>query len=90
MSPKDLAASVHARLANRARETGRPFQEPLQYYGMGRFLHRLSRSTSRMAGSPSRRWAERRPALMRPRRRVREYEKIDRVHLIPRCGGKIG
>ncbi len=44
MTPKDLAASVHARLANRAREMARPFQELLEYYGMERFLYRLSRS----------------------------------------------
>src|SRR4051812_34719020 len=41
---KDLAASVHARLANRARETGRPFQELLQFYAMERFLYRLTQS----------------------------------------------
>jgi predicted nucleotidyltransferase component of viral defense system len=42
--PKDLAASVHRRLLNRARETGRPFNEILQYYAMERFLYRLSQS----------------------------------------------
>ena len=41
---KNLAASVHARLMNRARADGRPFQELLQYYAMERFLFRLSRS----------------------------------------------
>jgi hypothetical protein len=41
---KDLAASVRARLLNKARETNRPFQELLQYYAMERFLYRLSRS----------------------------------------------
>jgi macrolide transport system ATP-binding/permease protein len=34
MSPKNMAASVHARLAEIARRTGRPFQELLQYYAM--------------------------------------------------------
>ncbi len=44
MSPKNMAASVHARLAETARRTNRPFQELLQYYGMERFLYRLSKS----------------------------------------------
>lgn len=35
------AASVKARLLNLARQTGRPFQELLQYFGMERFLFRL-------------------------------------------------
>lgn len=41
---KNMAASVHARLMSRARETRRPFQELLQYYAMERFLYRLSRT----------------------------------------------
>ncbi|MFH1537614.1 MAG: nucleotidyl transferase AbiEii/AbiGii toxin family protein, partial [bacterium] len=41
---KDVAASVRQRLQNRSRETGRPFNEALQYYAMERFLYRLSRS----------------------------------------------
>lgn len=41
---KDIAASVRQRLQNNARETGRPFQEVLQYFAMERFLYRLSRS----------------------------------------------
>jgi hypothetical protein len=41
---KNLPASVRQRLANKARETGRPFQEVLQYFAMERFLYRLSRS----------------------------------------------
>jgi len=41
---KDVAASVHQRLLNRAREIGRPFNELLQYYAMERFLYRLSRT----------------------------------------------
>jgi predicted nucleotidyltransferase component of viral defense system len=43
-APKDIAASVRQRLQNNARETGRPFQEVLQYFAMERFLYRLSRS----------------------------------------------
>lgn len=44
MTIKNLPASVHGRLMNRARATNRPFQEILQYYAMERFLYRLSRS----------------------------------------------
>lgn len=43
----NLAASVRARLQTRAKEEGRPFQEFLQYYGLERFLFRLSRSAYR-------------------------------------------
>ena len=41
---RNVAASVRQRLMNAARESGRPFQEVLQYYAMERFLYRLSRS----------------------------------------------
>jgi hypothetical protein len=41
---KNLQASVHARLAERARKDGRPFQELLEYFAMERFLYRLSTS----------------------------------------------
>lgn len=41
---KNLAASIHQRLLNVARETGRPFNEVLQYFAMERVLYRLSRS----------------------------------------------
>jgi Nucleotidyl transferase AbiEii toxin, Type IV TA system len=43
-NPKDIAASVRQRLLNWARESRRPFNEILQYYGMERFLYRLSKS----------------------------------------------
>lgn len=42
--PTDIPASVHARLANKARSLNRPFNELLQYYAMERFLYRLSLS----------------------------------------------
>ena len=41
---KNLEASVRARLQNKAKETGRSFSEILQYFGMERFLYRLSQS----------------------------------------------
>ena len=41
---KDIAASIHQRLLNKSRLTGRPFNELLQYYAMERFLYRLSKS----------------------------------------------
>lgn len=41
-TPKNMAASVHQRLLNEARRTGRPFNELLQYFAMERFLYRLS------------------------------------------------
>ena len=44
---QNVAASVRQRLSNRAQETHRPFDEPLQYYGMERFLYRLSESEYR-------------------------------------------
>lgn len=44
---KNLAASVHQRLLNVARETGRPFNEVLQYFAMERLLYRLSCSPYR-------------------------------------------
>ena len=40
----NIAASVHQRLLNRARETGRPFDEVLQHFAIERFLYRLSKS----------------------------------------------
>ncbi len=41
---KNIAASLRQRLLNKARETGRPFSELLQYFAMERFLYRLSES----------------------------------------------
>lgn len=40
----DIAASVRQRLLNKARASGRPFGELLQYFAMERFLYRLSKS----------------------------------------------
>ena len=39
-----MAKSVHDRLINKARESKRPFMELLQYYGMEKFLLRMSQS----------------------------------------------
>ncbi len=44
---KNLPASVLARLRNKARETNRPFDQVLRYYGFERFLYRLSQSKYR-------------------------------------------
>jgi hypothetical protein len=41
---RNIAASVRARLASKAKADGRPFQEVLQYYGLERFLYRISKS----------------------------------------------
>ena len=41
---KNVAASVHQRLLNIAKDNARPFDEVLQYFAMERFLYRLSRS----------------------------------------------
>src|ERR1700690_3349635 len=41
------AASVHQRLLNLAKGSGRPFNELLQYYAIERFLYRLSISKYR-------------------------------------------
>ena len=43
-TPKNIAASVRQRLLIKARGTGRPFGELLQYFAMERFLYRLSKS----------------------------------------------
>ena len=41
---KNMEASVHSRLQNKAKEISRPFAEVLQYYAMERFLYRFSKS----------------------------------------------
>jgi len=41
---KNITASLRQRLLNKARETGRPFNELLHYFAMERFLYRLSKS----------------------------------------------
>ena len=44
---QNISASVHSRLLNLARATGRPFNDYLQYYAIERFLYRLSQSRYR-------------------------------------------
>jgi len=44
MSPQNLAASVKARLQNKAREAEKPYNDLLRLYAMERFLYRLSKS----------------------------------------------
>ena len=46
-SSRNVAASVKQRVLNLAKTRHRPFQELLQYYGMERFLYRLSQSVHR-------------------------------------------
>lgn len=41
---RNLVASVQQRLRNVPDESDRPLQDVLQYYGMERFLYRLSQS----------------------------------------------
>jgi hypothetical protein len=45
--PRDVAASVHARLLNRARQRGEDFQLVLHRYAAERFLYRLGRCGQR-------------------------------------------
>ena len=40
----NIAASVHQRLYNKAKESSRPFNELLQYFAIERFIYRLSKS----------------------------------------------
>lgn len=40
----DVGASIRQRLFDKAKATGRPFQEVLQYFAMERFLYRLMQS----------------------------------------------
>lgn len=44
-TPRNLAHSIHQKLLNEAKHTGRPFNELLQYYAMERLLYRLSCSS---------------------------------------------
>ena len=44
-SPQNVSASVRQRLLNRSKADNRSFNELLQYYGMERFLYRLSLSS---------------------------------------------
>lgn len=39
---RNLPASIHPRLLNKARQSGRAFNELLQYYAIERLLYRLS------------------------------------------------
>ncbi len=41
---KNIATSVHRRLLNEAKKSGRPFNELLQYYTIERFIFRLAQS----------------------------------------------
>ena len=41
---RNLAASIHQRLLNKAHESGQAFNEVLQYYSIERLLYRLSTS----------------------------------------------
>lgn len=41
---RNIAASVRQRLLDKARASGRPFNDILQYFAMERFLYRLSKS----------------------------------------------
>ena len=43
-SIKDLPASIHQKLKNAAQETGRPFNDIVQYYALERWLYRLAQS----------------------------------------------
>ncbi|MFO8061407.1 MAG: nucleotidyl transferase AbiEii/AbiGii toxin family protein [bacterium] len=44
---KNISASIRAKLRNKAMAENKPFQEILQYYGMERFIYRLSVSKYR-------------------------------------------
>jgi len=41
---KNIAASVHQRLLNKAKDSNHPFNEILQYFTIERFIYRLSKS----------------------------------------------
>ena len=44
-APKNIVASIHQRLLNVSKQTGRPFNDLVMYYGIERFLYRLSHSS---------------------------------------------
>ena len=44
---RNVAASVHQKLLNVAKQTSRPFNEIAQYYAIERWLYRLAKSDSR-------------------------------------------
>lgn len=44
-NPKNIVASIHQRILNKARTSNLPFQELLQYYAMERLLYRLFQSS---------------------------------------------
>ncbi len=43
-SPKNIVASIHQRLLNASKQTGRAFNDLVLYYAIERFLYRLSQS----------------------------------------------
>lgn len=45
--PKNIVASIHQRLLNASRQTGRAFNDLVLYYAIERFLYRLSQSAYR-------------------------------------------
>jgi len=45
--PKNIVASIHQRLLNASRQTGRRFNDLVLYYAVERFLYRLSQSAYR-------------------------------------------
>jgi len=45
--PKNIVASIHQRLLNASRQTGRRFNDLVLYYAVERFLYRLSQSVYR-------------------------------------------
>ncbi|BBO73878.1 hypothetical protein DSCW_12950 [Desulfosarcina widdelii] len=42
---KNIAASVHQRLLDKARQSSRPFNELLQYFAIERFIYRIAKSS---------------------------------------------
>jgi len=43
-APKNIMPSIHQRLLNVSKQTGRPFNDLVMYYAIERFLYRLSQS----------------------------------------------